>query len=412
VPEGQFGTRLNGGKDAASPRYIFSMASQLTRLIYREDDLPILNYITDDGISVEPEYYIPIIPMILVNGGIGIGTGFSTNIPCHNPEEIIKLCEYIARTDADIDGMEFPAAMVPWYLGFKGTIVLHKPGVYQSRGVWRWVDDTTVEITELPIGTWTDDYKEFLTELLAAGSPVLKDFETHCSAKNVRFILKMYPGVRAAIEPTFETDYKLVSTSNLSLNNIHLFGENGAVNKFQDSGEVVKAWAKVRLQKYAERKRHQLATMEYEHTIVSAKVRFIQEIIDKTLNVMNVKMADLESQLKKKGYPTEKRGDAEAEADAAADADNGGYKYLTRMPIHQLTAEKKAELERQARDLSMRIDALRARPITDIWLTELAELKEAWLAYRADIEAEYEADKCADPASSKVKAKAKRVAKK
>jgi DNA topoisomerase-2 len=48
-----------------------------------------LKYLNDDGTPVEPQFYVPIIPMVLVNGSKGIGTGFSTEIMCYNPTQII-----------------------------------------------------------------------------------------------------------------------------------------------------------------------------------------------------------------------------------------------------------------------------------------------------------------------------------
>ena len=74
-PNGQFGTRLRG-KDSASERYIYTLLSPITRKLFPQQDDNILNYLNDDGQYVEPVYYAPIIPMILVNGTKGIGTGF------------------------------------------------------------------------------------------------------------------------------------------------------------------------------------------------------------------------------------------------------------------------------------------------------------------------------------------------
>jgi DNA topoisomerase-2 len=412
VPSGQFGTRLHGGKDASSPRYIFTAISPLAKLIFREEDLPVLNYLNDDGMSIEPEYYIPIIPLVLVNGGIGIGTGFSTNVPNHNPDDIITACENIAKhgnTDVTIQ------PPMPWYLGFKGTISLPKPGSYQSKGIWTWIDDTTIEISELPVGTWTEDYKSYIEALIAGNSPVLKDYEYHCTTKNVKFILKLYPGTRNVVEATFENDFNMTN-GRMSVNNIHLFGENGAICKYSDTTHVIKEWAKVRLTKYTERKAHQIKTMEHDYMILSARVRFIQEIIAKTLKVMNVKMVDLEKQLSEKGYPVDVKPDIAKTDDAnegEGDGDdsevvpiktNSGYNYLTRMPIHQLTAERKAALEKQADDLQMKIDALREKTVQAIWLEELAELRTAWTAFRKDIEEEYSTSRIQKPSQSKPKA--------
>jgi DNA topoisomerase-2 len=116
---------LQGGNDASSPRYIFTLLSNLTKLIFKEEDNAILNYLQEDGQSIEPEHYIPIIPMILVNGGVGIGTGFSTNVPQFDPIDIINtcisICKQIVDPEANIDNLEIPE-FTPWYLGFRGAI--------------------------------------------------------------------------------------------------------------------------------------------------------------------------------------------------------------------------------------------------------------------------------------------------
>ena len=90
VPNGQFGTRLLGGKDAASPRYIYTLLSKITRMIFKEEDDFLCRYLVDEGQSIEPEYYLPILPMVLVNGSEGIGTGYSTTIPNYNPIDIVN----------------------------------------------------------------------------------------------------------------------------------------------------------------------------------------------------------------------------------------------------------------------------------------------------------------------------------
>jgi DNA topoisomerase II len=92
-PSGQFGTRLQGGKDAASPRYVFTKLMKYARNIFPVEDDPLLEYRDDDGYTVEPVYYVPIIPMALVNGCDGIGTGWSTSIPMYNPIDLIEWIE-------------------------------------------------------------------------------------------------------------------------------------------------------------------------------------------------------------------------------------------------------------------------------------------------------------------------------
>ncbi|GCB74640.1 hypothetical protein scyTo_0003731 [Scyliorhinus torazame] len=114
-PIGQFGTRLNGGKDAASPRYIFTMLSTLARRLFPSVDDAILKYMDDDNQRVEPEWYIPIIPMVLVNGADGIGTGWACRIPNYDVREIVNNIRHM------LDGDD-PVPMLPNYKNFKGTI--------------------------------------------------------------------------------------------------------------------------------------------------------------------------------------------------------------------------------------------------------------------------------------------------
>uniref|UniRef100_A0A6C0CT18 DNA topoisomerase (ATP-hydrolyzing) n=1 Tax=viral metagenome TaxID=1070528 RepID=A0A6C0CT18_9ZZZZ len=409
-PIGQFGTRIQGGSDSASARYIHTLLTEMARKIFRQEDNPILNRMEDDGKPIEPEYYIPILPLVLVNGGIGIGTGFSTNIPQHNPSDVIDQCMKIIealnkqepiQTKEDIESMYKVidktrlGSIQPWYLGFKGTITPGKEGTYQSRGVWKWLDDQILEITELPIGTWTEDYKEYLIAMIANNSPILKDFENHYTDKNVRFILKFYPGVRPGVELNLETEFKLVSSKNLSMNNIHLYSEAGSVQKYKDTQEIIKEWSKVRLLKYYERKKYQLKELDNKYKLVSSKVRFIQEIIDKQLHIMNRMEKEVEAELTERGYPklVERiQADDEDETPEQVAKQVANYDYLINMPIRQLTFEKKQELEKEAQRLDMMIKELKTKTIQQIWKEELEDLESIWETYRKEMEYQYEND--------------------
>jgi DNA topoisomerase-2 len=161
-PIGQFGTRLQGGKDAGSPRYIFTKLKNITKVIFNDYDSILLDYLEDDGVSIEPKYYIPIIPMILINGSEGIGTGYSTNIPCYNPKDIINNLKVLIKSD----GKDEQKSMIPWYKGFKGNIEKEDSHKYITTGVYSRINNTTIEITELPIGKWTQTYKEFLDSII------------------------------------------------------------------------------------------------------------------------------------------------------------------------------------------------------------------------------------------------------
>lgn len=165
-PRGQFGTRLTGGKDSASARYIFTKMSPLTRMIFHPHDDPLLKHEYDDNLKIEPVWYVPVIPMVLVNGAEGIGTGWMTKIPNYNPREIVQNIRKL------LDGEEV-VKMLPWYKNFKGTIEDCGDNRYVVSGEIAVIGNDKVEITELPVGTWTQNYKENVLEILLHGKNII-----------------------------------------------------------------------------------------------------------------------------------------------------------------------------------------------------------------------------------------------
>ncbi len=193
VPSGQFGTRLQGGKDHASPRYIFTRLAPLARALFPEADDALLRHLHDDGQRIEPEFYLPVIPLLLVNGADGIGTGWSTSVPNYNPLDIV------ANLQRMLDG-ESPHKMHPWYRGFRGVIAPapdSKAGerAYTVTGVVRVLDDCTIEVSELPLQSWTQDYKEFLETLVKTEKkediPFITDYKEYHTDVSVRFVITL-----------------------------------------------------------------------------------------------------------------------------------------------------------------------------------------------------------------------------
>jgi DNA topoisomerase-2 len=417
-PNGQFGSRCQGGQDASSARYIFTMLSKLTRLIFKEEDNFILNYQNDDGQQIEPEFYVPIIPMILVNGGIGIGTGYSTNIPQYNPNDIISICKIICNaiklTDISINSLEDIEninetikileinEITPYYLGFKGSIVKAEKNSYISRGIYKWIDDSTVEISELPIGSWTEDYKEFLENMITNNLNNLKYIENHYTSKNVKFVLHFNTNVRQSIEGNFDVLFKLQSSKNLSINNIHLFNKDGVIQKYESAIEIIKEWAETRIVKYFERKNYQLKNLEKEAKVLSNKMRFILDVINGTIQIMNKKLSEVTQRLIELKYDPiveeniDKDEDNLPEENIDKDAKEINYKnynYLLKLPISQLTYDRKIILEKEFNEINDKLKILRNTNIEDLWLKDLTELEKEWESHKDLILKEYENDR-------------------
>ena len=170
-----------GGKDYASARYIYTNLEDYTRSLFPEADEPLLNYLREEGLSIEPSFYVPILPLVLVNGAEGIGTGWSTQIPQYSPLHIIENLKEKLRTNRPFKRME------PWLRGFKGDMKLNEATLqFVSMGKYTTNFQTNVlEITELPFKKWTRDYKTFLEELIQADE--ITDIKEHHRDDSVRF---------------------------------------------------------------------------------------------------------------------------------------------------------------------------------------------------------------------------------
>jgi DNA topoisomerase-2 len=174
-PNGQYGSRIMGGSDSASPRYIWTMFESLTPLIFKESDNPVLTKQYDDEMPIEPEYYAPIVPMILINGTEGIGTGFSTKIPPYNPKEVISVIKKKIKNQS-ITGL----TLDPWWQGFKGLVEKIDDHNYELHGLYQ-IKGNKLIIDELPVGEWTNKYKEYLEGLLAG--PEVKESKKETKGK-------------------------------------------------------------------------------------------------------------------------------------------------------------------------------------------------------------------------------------
>lgn len=393
VPNGQFGTRIKGGSDAASPRYIFTLLTPLARALFRADDFAVLERaLDDDGAAVEPLFYVPVAPLVLMNGACGIGTGFATSLPSYCPDDVVAACRALIAAASASPGIEdsdelLGAAMdavplpslAPWYLGFRGTIepLAGKPGAFASRGRWTWLDDATLEITELPVGVWTDDYKEFLDKAVQDGK--FRAVQHHYTDRAVRFVVSFEAGARASLGPKIESELRLVAAKGLSCTNVHLFGATGAIRKFDGPDAILRAWARVRFATYRKRKAHLLDALEKRARLLDAKVAFIAGVIDGSIAVANAPTAAVEATLQAHGFPRLSGGEGDE-----------GYGYLLRLPISSLTVERKLKHEEEAVAVRCELIELRATSLAALWQRELTEFEEAWTAHRRAREAEQE----------------------
>ena len=349
-PLGNFGTRLKGGNDAASSRYIFTMLSDITRYIFKEEDDDILNYLDDDGFLIEPEWYTPVIPMILVNGAEGIGTGWSTKLPNYDPADIIKYL-VLKIKDKDVEPLH------PKYKGFKGKIIFDPDNNrYITRGIIKKVNMSTLNICELPIGMWNDKYYEILDKLV--DDKIIKDYSKNDTDTKVDITINI---ARENLKE-IDDENKLIETFKLetyiSISNMHLFNKKGQIHRYENVDEIINEFIEVRLEYYQKRKDYILSQLERDRKILFNKMKFINEILKGTIELKNKKRDEIEAKMEK--LEISKLDDS--------------YSYLLNMSLISLTTEKLSELKKLYSDKKEEIEILTKTTIKQLWLKDLNDL--------------------------------------
>ena len=316
VPSGQFGSRLT--KEAAASRYIFTQLSPNYRKLFKKEDECILEHNTIDGQKIEPKHYMPILPLVLINGSQGTGTGYASYIMCYNPNDIKKAIL------ATLDGKKLNKfSLDPWYKDFSGSIVRDKTsGQVTIHGKLSVVNSTTIHITELPVGVYLDQYKEHLTKLEDDG--FIKDFEDRSTEEAFDFVITC-PRTTTAVTPEkLYEKFKLISRDT---ENYTLWNEQGTLEKFESVEGVITRFAEWRLQGYE--KRRQKLMMDTRATIdtLSERLRFVLFYLENTDEFRNKNKADLIQMLTDNNFVN--------------------YDKLLQMPIWSLTRDKIEELKKQ-----------------------------------------------------------------
>jgi DNA topoisomerase-2 len=374
-PNGQFGTRIQGGDDSASERYIFTMLNSLTRYLFPEADDAILSYLDDDGTVVEPEYYVPIIPFALINGISGIGTGFSCNIAPYNPKIIIQ---YLKNK---LSKQSINTEFVPYYEGFKGTIHKIAEQKYLIKGLYEKISDDKIRITELPVGTWTMPYTTFLESLMDGSSldksgkkipPSIKDFTSVCTEVSIDFTVVFPKDRLAELENSKDANgcngveklLKLFTT--VSTTNMHMFDSNIKLHKYNSVEEIIEDFYNIRLSTYQKRKDYLVADMEKKLVKLSNRARYIQETLAGNIDLRRKTAEQVTALLTGMKF----------------DLYDGDYKYLVKMPMDSVTQENVATIMKEKADTEMELAELKGTTLEKMWSKELDELEKQYDIYK------------------------------
>lgn len=357
-PNGQFGTRLQGGSDSASERYIFTQLNKITRTLFPENDDKILHYLEDDGQRIEPEFYAPIIPMVLINGALGIGTGFSTYIPQFNPLDIVD------RIKLRLQNSQDDAELIPWYKNFKGEIIkIKNANQILIKGKYHVEKKDQLRITELPIGVWTDSYKAYLEKLMNDKS-YIREYQDMSTDTKVDILVTFQNNKlqnlldKSIDENVNELDKYMNLYTSKKYNNMHLFDEKQQLQKFDKPEDIIQYYIPIRLLYYQRRIDVLLKALERECTVLNNKARFIQEQCDDTIDLRRKSRTDVIQLLNLRKYDTLNEEDVE-------------FKYLRNMPVDSFVEENIKKLLDQCKEKEILRQQLKSTTPKQLWISEL-----------------------------------------
>jgi DNA topoisomerase II len=413
LPLGNFGDRH--GNAAASSRYTFTGPPDILRALLPAEDMPLLERAVEEGVVVEPRRFVPVLPLLLINGCVGIGTGWSTNVPMHDPCDLVAWARaHITRLRAERSGSTLPLLsyppLAPAICGFHGTRTDVGGGRWQFDGVVELLEDGhTVHVTDLPVRT-----DEFLLGGSKRRDPTKSELawmERHphvveglSGGDSVNLFLRF----QDAVAPDVLTELKARARLMVDWSNAHAFDAHTVPPRlFSGAEEVCALHAEHRLALNVRRRDYMLASLRREETELANKIRFLgagPENIDDYVVVRHRPRAEIDAELAAKMYdrllPRTAATSTEDESREAAtdvdhvealappttaeeedDDDSGGFNYLLNMRFSQATTRQLLDMQRRLDTTRTEIARLDAMDELDFWSNDLDKFEQAYAAY-------------------------------
>jgi DNA topoisomerase-2 len=287
------------------------------------------------------------LPIILINGACGIGTGFSTDIPCFNPDDIKdRLLRLVEDEDSDIE------ELTPWYKGFTGSIKKAEENKWTAHGIYT-IKANVITVTELPVGTWTEDYKTFLDKLETENT--IYGYKNMSTETNVHFEIKMPLETVYEWKDNREIEKKLKLVSHISAKNMYVFNEKNEIVKMESPEEIIYHFWRIRNEYYIKRKDNLVNKLKTELDIITAKINFVNDVIDENIKVFRQKLNYINKQLEDKKY---------------IKLENS-YTYLTDMKIHTFSEDTIEKLMKKQKDTQEAYTKISSYKLRDFWMDDI-----------------------------------------
>jgi DNA topoisomerase-2 len=344
--EGNFGTRFT--QEASASRYIYTFGSSEFFSLFNKEDNEILLHQTFEGSKIEPRFFVPELPLLLINGSEGVSSGFAQKILPRNPVSIAKAIRQILNGDT-VD----PSLLNPYYVGFNGTI---EPGENHPQWILKGVAKKTgmnkVEILEVPIGYDLRGYLDVLDTL--EEKKIIQSYVDKSEDDN--FLFEVTVASKILKESSDEDILQMLKLVKRVSENYTVIDENNKIRIFDSALDILKHYIKVKLEYISARKQNMIDKLNHDTIVAQSRYEFISQIIAGTLVVGNRKKVDIVTDLD--------------QIDSII-CINGSYDYLLRMPIFNLTNEELEKLEKNIKLFKISLNELETQSINEIWLKNI-----------------------------------------
>ena len=319
----------------------------------------------------------------MINGALGIGTGFSTNIPPHNPSDVLSLLrDRLHLRRATLAGL----VLQPWWYGFTGTIHRTADSTWQTKGLATWDDAKhTITITELPVGTWTKDYKSYLDTLCTGDKdkgikPILESFDDLYNDTDVKFVLYFDSDTYYEMRTdAAAADKMLQLTTTWHTTNMVCFSPEMKIKRYGTVGDMMEDYYQVRLTGYETRKALEIQRLERELMEYDAKARFLLALLEDRMDLRRKSDEAIVAALKAEKLPALDSMDKPDSVDS--------YEYLLKMRMDRVKSSAVEDARRHVEAAAAALDNLRATSAENLWIRDLDVFEKAWVALRESREA-------------------------
>lgn len=352
--KGNFGNRLI--PDAAADRYIFTCSQKYLDNIFKDDDTNILIEQIFEGDKIEPKYFVPIIPMLLVNGSIGLTTGFNQKIMPRNVKELINWIE------CKLTNKKFKGKLLPYYNNYLGSIKEIEPGVYQLIGKYQKISANKIQITDLPCGPGNGGYNDLKSYLNILDKLVdqkkIKEYNDYSESNKYKIIVTFWRNQGLDIDKCdIVKELKLSKTVNESYTSLN---EDNKVVQYKNIFQILQNFFKVRYQYYQKRKDYLINKMTDKILLQVSKYTFIKGVIDQQIELKNKSNEQIIKQINKIKNIIKY---------------NDSFDYLLNMPLNSITKEKYLKLKEEIKTLKDQINNIKNTTIEQMWLNDLQKIK-------------------------------------